>query len=406
MNTILPKRILILTADAGFGHRSAANAIAEALAELHPQDCTVEILNPLDHPKTPAVLRESQTDYDRIVRSVPELYKLGYEVSDAPLTSVVMEAALIALLFETMMDILKTHQPDAIVNTYPLYQSVISAVCAIRKCQVPQMTAITDLVTVHRLWFHPRVEYCLVPTEEVRTLALENGMPAERVQLTGIPVHPAILRERRSKAAIRSELGWSPHLITLLVVGSRRVARLPEVLNVFNHSGLPLQFALVAGGDETLHAEWQQTEWHHPAHIYSFVNNMPTLMHAADCIVCKAGGLVVTESLAAGLPLLLVDVLPGQEEGNAAYVEKTSAGELLKDPVHALETLCHWLEQDGALLAEHAANACQAGKPDAAYRAAELAYSLRLTPALPQQERIFSAERARIKDLLQRLGIG
>ena len=30
-----PKHVLILTADAGFGHRSAANAIAEALQETH-----------------------------------------------------------------------------------------------------------------------------------------------------------------------------------------------------------------------------------------------------------------------------------------------------------------------------------------------------------------------------------
>jgi hypothetical protein len=31
------KRILILTADYGYGHRSAANAIAEALHETHDQ---------------------------------------------------------------------------------------------------------------------------------------------------------------------------------------------------------------------------------------------------------------------------------------------------------------------------------------------------------------------------------
>jgi 1,2-diacylglycerol 3-beta-galactosyltransferase len=44
---------------------------------------------------------------------------------------------------------------------------------------------------------------------------------------------------------------------------------------------------------------------------------MPTMMRAADAIICKAGGLTVTESLACGLPLLLTDVIPGQETGNA-----------------------------------------------------------------------------------------
>ena len=42
------KRILILMADYGYGHHSAANAVAEALKETHGQDCVVEIVNPLD----------------------------------------------------------------------------------------------------------------------------------------------------------------------------------------------------------------------------------------------------------------------------------------------------------------------------------------------------------------------
>ena len=42
------KRILILTGDAGFGHRRSANAIARALQETHGHECTVEIVNPMD----------------------------------------------------------------------------------------------------------------------------------------------------------------------------------------------------------------------------------------------------------------------------------------------------------------------------------------------------------------------
>ena len=78
------KRILILTADAGFGHRSAANAIQEGLVELYGDKVIVEVVNALDEPTAPNFLRESQSDYDRWVRNVPELYQLGYEASDNP----------------------------------------------------------------------------------------------------------------------------------------------------------------------------------------------------------------------------------------------------------------------------------------------------------------------------------
>ncbi len=77
------RRILVLTADAGFGHRSAANAVVAALRETHGDECTVEVANPLDDKRTPPILRSSQLDYDRMVRELPDLYEFGYQASDA-----------------------------------------------------------------------------------------------------------------------------------------------------------------------------------------------------------------------------------------------------------------------------------------------------------------------------------
>ena len=70
-NTGPQKRVLILTADAGFGHRSAANAVQEALVELYGAKVIVDVVNALDEPTAPNFLRESQSDYDRWVRNVP-----------------------------------------------------------------------------------------------------------------------------------------------------------------------------------------------------------------------------------------------------------------------------------------------------------------------------------------------
>ena len=47
------KNILILTADAGFGHRSAAHAVEVALKEAHEEECIVNIVNPLEDKRAP-----------------------------------------------------------------------------------------------------------------------------------------------------------------------------------------------------------------------------------------------------------------------------------------------------------------------------------------------------------------
>jgi 1,2-diacylglycerol 3-beta-galactosyltransferase len=398
------KRILILTADAGFGHRSAANAVAAALQELHGGECAIEIVNPLDDKRAPSFLRDSQSDYDRMVREMPNLYEVGYQASDAAVPSTLVERALAVLLFEVMRDMVRRYEPDVIVSTYPLYQAPLGAVYAITRRYVPLITVITDLATVHRLWFAKTPDLCLVPTEVVRQLAIGDGLAPEKVQITGLPVQPLLSQENRDPAAIRAELGWRPDLKTALAVGSKRVEHLEDMLHVLNHSRLPLQLAVVAGGDDELYHRLQSAEWHMPAHIYNLVKNMPTLMHASDCIICKAGGLIVSESLACGLPLLLIDVIPGQEVGNANYVVEGGAGELASTPVGALESIFHWLDRGGELLATRAQNARRLGRPRAAYEVAERVWAAaERGPAVRASRSILG--RSKLIDLLRRNGV-
>ncbi len=72
--------------------------------------------------------------------------------------------------------------------------------------------------------------------------------------------------------------------------------------------------------------------------------------------------------------MLVVDVTPGQEEGNVAYILNHGAGELARNPVEALETLFHWLYRDHHLLDERARNALALGRPRSAFTVAELAW--------------------------------
>lgn len=396
----IPKRVLILTANAGYGHRSASNAVAEALNQVYGSEVQVDIINPLDDKRTPMMLRDSQTDYDRIVRSVPELYKFGYEASDSSVPASLVESALVVMLFEVMRDVLKRYEPDVIVTTYPLYQAPLDAVFTITRHRIPLITVVTDLASVHRIWFNNAADLCLVPTETVRDLAVGAGLNPSQVKITGIPVHPDLISESRSKAELRTELGLDPQRTTLLAVGSRRVDRLPETLNILNHSGLALQMIVVAGGDNELYQHFNETEWHVPTRVFNYVENMPNLMRAVDLIVCKAGGLIVTESLACGLPLVLVEAIPGQETGNADFVIRSGAGVMAQSAVEALENIYHWLEHDGTELASLAQNARRVGRPRAAFDVAAFAWELAQLEHVNHRKSRKARSRPKVIDLL------
>ncbi len=365
------KQIIILTADAGFGHRQAANAVAAALLEVYGETCSVEIVNPLDDPRVLPLLRNSQADYDRFSRDMREVFDRGWNASRGAVPAASLGGALTIALFNVMRDILRTYRPDAIINTYPLYHPPLASVFALTRRRAPLYTVVTDFGIVHPLWFSRAADACFVATEKVRQLAIAHGLSSEKVHLTGIPVAPALADRPSDPAEMRAALGWSLDLPVMLVVGSKRVQGLPDFLRVLNHAALPFQLAVVAGGDDELYAELQRVEWHLTTYLYNWVADMPSLMHAADCVMSKAGGLIIAETLACGLPLLLIDVLPAQEKGNVDIVLQSGAGELALTPGDALEVLYHWLADGGALLTQRAANARSVGRPRAAFDIAE-----------------------------------
>ncbi|HEX9027997.1 MAG TPA: glycosyltransferase, partial [Anaerolineales bacterium] len=351
------------------------NAVAQALREMYDQECKVEIINPLDDPHAPTFLHDNQNDYDRLVREMPDLYKVGYQIGDTQFVSRVLNTTWTVMLFNVLRGIIREKQPDVIVCTYLYFQGILSAVFASEKRHIPLLTIVTDLATVNNLWFHPVADWCLVPTQTVYDLAIGAGLAPEKVKITGIPVRPELVKGNQDKFSLRQSLGWRPDLFTVLAIGSKRVEHLYDSLRALNHSGLPIQLVIAAGGDDELYQRLQNTEWHVETRCYNFVTEMGTFMRAANGIVSKAGGITVSEALACGLPMILIDVIPGQETGNANLVVSGNAGVLAQDPIEVLETMCHWLENDRFLYSQVAQNAHRLGNPRAAYDVADLVWA-------------------------------
>jgi 1,2-diacylglycerol 3-beta-galactosyltransferase len=363
---------LILTADAGFGHRRAATAVEDALKERYGDVSQVSVINPLQDPDVPSLIKRIETDYDAVVVEDPTLYMLAYHASDAPLVTRLIQDVTTALLNDTMSELIAVHRPDVIVTTYPAFTQAALDAMDRADHQAKLDVIVTDLVGVHSLWFNPRADYTFVPTGQVYKQALDKGLDKARVRLTGLPVHPDFAREARDPTTLRAALGWKPDLTTALIVGSPRSPEAPAIARLLDRSGLPLQLAVVIGGSPEMEEELARQRWKGTVHTYGMIKNMAELMHAADFIVCKAGGLIVSEALACGLPLILHEALPGQEAGNARYVVDSGAGAWSPGPIGVLTTAYAWLSGDQAELKKRRAAAQKTGKPRAAYDIAEI----------------------------------
>jgi UDP-N-acetylglucosamine:LPS N-acetylglucosamine transferase len=70
--------------------------------------------------------------------------------------------------------------------------------------------------------------------------------------------------------------------------------------------------------------------------------------------------------MAQGLPIMLIDYLPGQEEGNVRYVLAHQAGSLVTNPFELDSVLNYWLENDSQRLKMVAHNSKSLGHADSA----------------------------------------
>ena len=361
------KRFLILTSDSGFGHRSAAVSVSKALDHLYGDRQVNLVVNPILEANSPSLMKPIEMNYDKGIKNIPNLWKIGYEFSDSRQVSELMENALKVLLQQSIGEKVDSFLPHGILITNPMFNAPAGKVRKKYNPDIPLYSTVTDLADVHSLWFAPGPDLFFIASDWVRVKARENRVPLRKLHISGIPVNPNFALNKASKCEMRLRFGLDPDVRTILFVGSVRVEHILENLHALDKQEQQFQVVVVTGGNEDLHRELQIHEFEFPIKILGFVDNMPDWMMASDLLVTKAGGLILSEGLAAGLPILLVDFLPGQEEGNVRYVTSHQAGAHVMNVGEFKTMIDFWLKDDAVQLERTAASSKLIGRPDAAF---------------------------------------
>lgn len=377
--------ILILTNDAGLGHKKAALATIAAIERRYGKHFQPVLANPIDDPGVPASLRNLQTNYSRVIQRIPTLYSLAHDFGNHQVTTSLMERLAIRSLSDPLERILARTRPHIIVTTHPIFVSLLADYRRRHLESWSIVVLVTDLANLQRLWFRKEVDLYLMPTQEAAEWAYRYGIKPDHVRVTGIPVDLRLAEPTPTKQELRDHYGWKPDIPTFLVAGSRRIHDFGRILTALNRADLPIQLVVVAGDAEKMLADLYAVDWQIPVHIFGYVDDFTLFLRSSDAIITKAGGLTVAESLAAGRPLFITQSLPLHERGNAAYVVNHGAGIRVDKPAALVEAIRNSLADDGRRLRNLADHAAEIGQPRAAYAVAKqigllLAYS-RLQPS-------------------------
>jgi 1,2-diacylglycerol 3-beta-galactosyltransferase len=333
--------------DAGGGHRAAANALKQVIAQQgRPWEVRLvnfqEILDEMDVFRKLTGLR-LQDVYNLML-------KKGWTLGSPQLT-VVMHL-VIRLLHRKqvymLLDFWRKSRPDLVVSLIPNFNRAITESLHQALPGVPLATVITDIADYPpHFWMEPvKGQHFICGSEKAVEQARAMGHPAECIhRVSGMVLNPRFYEipplSDEERARQRVELGFdAAKPIGLVLFGGEGSAVMMGIARNLDER----QLIMICGRNEKLRGKLKAARHRAPLFIEGFTKEVPRYMQLADYFIGKPGPGSISEAVAMQLPVIVESnawTLP-QERYNAIWVREQDAGFVLpnfRDVARAVEDL-------------------------------------------------------------------
>ncbi len=358
------KKVLILSAGYGEGHNTAARNVRMALDSVGSGEVEAKVLDLLEitYGRVNELLKKA---YLATINRAPLVWEKIYGMIDS---SAAFDDLLASFspLRHAMEALLEEEKPDAVVCTFPVYNCLIDQVYGDRSRPFSLMTVITDSITINAVWYRCGSDAFIVPNEETAAELRHAGVSSEKIHVLGFPVSPRYAEfARGKKKPARDGARWQ--VLYMAGSGRKEAMRTARALTTLGD----IDLRITAGRDKDWQVQIQAAVGgEYPngtrVEVLGWTDKMPELMAGAHLLIGKAGGATVQESLAAGTPMVMTKVVPGQEEGNARLLLENGCGILARTPEEIIAAVESSFAGGGVLWLKWRANGERLSRPDAA----------------------------------------
>lgn len=344
------KKILILYAAYGGGHLSAAKSIKEYIDinyneyETNIIDCMKYINKPIETITTGA--------YREMAKKAPWAWKKVYYKSEKGALSKISSSTN-KLMAIKLNQLFKEYNPDIVISTHPFATQMTSYLKKKNKTNCLLATILTDFAP-HEQWLigNEYNELFFVSHAEMKKQIIQDfKVNEEKIYATGIPLSLKFSQEFNSNEVYSSfNLDKNKKIILFFGGGEFGLGKNStlKILECIAKHTDTYQIIAISGKNKKMNESFieivNKTNNSDNIKVYDFINKVPELMSISDLVITKPGGLTITESLASHLPILIINPIPGQEEENAEFLEKSEVAIWLKKEDNIEEKISNLLD--------------------------------------------------------------
>lgn len=374
----MAKKILVVYATAGIGHKKAAGAIKKAYEEMRLPDVEVRLIDALDYTNNFFKWSYLQA-YLLMVNKLPTFWGLLYYLTDNFLVDLVVSKIRRLNNWANsgkLVNYLLGYKPDVILSTHFFASEVISDLKTRGTLRSKHVAIVTDY-RPHAWWIGEGTDTYIVASEDMKRAMESRKIASSKIRVMGIPVEP-VFSKPLDRAKIFASANLRDDMFTILVIGGGfGVGPIEGIVRTIAEIPKNLQIVVVCGHNDELVKKMEKIrdDLKLNMKVLGFIDNVYEYMEICDILISKSGGITVSESLAKEIPMVIISPILGQETGNCNFLVKNEAAikvDGLKDLKPALEALlsdpCRVDRMKDAIK--------KIRKPYSAYDVAKFAYEL------------------------------
>lgn len=332
----MKKKILIIYATYGSGHKAIANYI-ERYFENKDEELEIKSIDLLEYSNSYKG-RLGKKISENLMLHHPFIWNLLYKSADHKYTCA-LSSNLIMKPFKNkrLEREISEFNPDLTIATH-FYGSSIIAEYNKKGITHSKIISIVTDYEAHELWLKDfkKQNYLVVPCKEEQKLLVREGYNKNKIKPYGIPIFPN-LKEFTEKEENLKRLGLNPNLLTCVCFtggGNGSTGTIPYVKAILKQKK-KINLIIISGKNKKAYDKVKNYIEKYSVKnvlVYGFVTNVPELLEVSDFVITKPGGAQTTECLYFRKPMLLIKSSGGQEEANIKYFTKNGYAKMFRTP--------------------------------------------------------------------------